>query len=49
MELNIQAMLQTSIAIGLVCLVGVLGFYAWLKHTGQLKGKDRHEEKIRHN
>lgn len=37
--MNILAMLQTTIAGGLVVLVGAWGLYAWLKRTGQLKGK----------
>lgn len=37
--MNILAMLQTTMAAGLVVLVGAWGLYAWLKHTGQLKGK----------
>lgn len=39
MELNIEAMLHTAIAVGLVSLIGVWGFYAWLKHA-----EKRHKE-----
>ncbi len=33
MELNIEAMLHTVIAVGLISLIAVWGFYAWLKHA----------------
>lgn len=39
MELNILAMLQTAIAAGVILCIGMWGFYAWLKQTGQL---DKH-------
>lgn len=43
MEVNILAMLQTAIATAVILGIGMVGLYAWLKHTGQLK-RDRHHE-----
>lgn len=45
MELNILAMLQTAIAVGVVSLIGVWGFYAWFRHSQ----RKHHDEDMRHN
>ncbi len=42
-SVNILAMLQTTIAAGLVILVGVWALYRWLKYTGKLNSDHGHE------
>lgn len=36
--MNLEAMLQFSIVVGLVFLAGTWGLYAWLRYTGRLPG-----------
>lgn len=45
MEVNILAMLQTAMAVGVVTLIGAWGFYVWFKHSK----KKHHGEELRHN
>ena len=44
MEVNILVMLQTAIVAAVILGIGMVGLYAWLKHTGQLKSHDHHNK-----